>query len=1798
MVYDAMAADGLSGDIVLFGGLGDETEDLPGGAEVHGDTWLFDGANWVEASSGALTPRFGAATARLPEGVLLHGGSGSTLSDETWVWSGGAWNLVESGFPPGRYVATATWDEVRQEVLLFGGQSVTAFASDEMFSWQDPDWSTYTYLTGDHFGHREMAGFAEDPVNTASGNFVHVEQDLEFPDQVFGMDWTRSYNSGASTTGGLGQGWTVGLAVSVLGEDPQGNVTLRSNEGRELTFTPDGQGGFLRPDELYGRLVAEVDDSFRLEFFDGVTWDFDSQGRLASMSNWDGQTVTISYDADRLTSVSSSVGYSLDVGYDGSGRLSTVTSNDGRSVSYGYDASGLLTSYMNANGAITTYQYDSGNRLNMITDPEGAVLVDNTYDPSGRVVQQRQPTFTWPGGVEISGSEASFAYNIVTRETSVVTVGGGLSVMTYEHDPEGRLVGMTDPLGGELDLDRRGDGELTGATSRLDENLSQSFDANGNLLSSGTPTTGTSSFVYDSLNRVVSATSAFGATTTFDYEGSERIPSAVTDDAANVTSLVVADGLVHSVTDPDGVTTTYTYNAQRLLIGEADGAGNGTTYGHDSTGRLTSITSPEGNVTSMTYDPEGRLLTSTDPTGGVTTYTYDEAGRVETVTDAEGGLTTYGYDEAGRLATSTDARGDVTTFKRNSFGDPMNVIAPGDATTTNSWGQLARLDSFRDPLSRVTDFDYDADGNRTSTTDPLGNVTTTQHDTSGRVTSVTDPLGRTTSNTYDSFGRLISITDPAGGVTTYTYDTLGRVETVTDPLNGVTTTTYMPGGRVASVTDPNGLTTSYGYDAAGRLATVTHPDGGITVYGYDADGNQTSVTTPDGLTTTTSYDAAGRPLVTTGPDGVSITRSYDARGSLATTQREGDGVVTLNRDDRDLLSVTDAIGNTTSFSYDERGNRTGTTDALTSVSTAAFNKADERTSTSDALGRTTSSTYDDAGRIEAVADPSGRTVTNTYDAAGQLTSQSYVDGTTIQFAYDDAGRRTSITGPIGSTSYAYDVAGNLTSVTQPDGSTITYTYDPGGRRSQITYPDGSTVTYTYNDMGQILSAAHSTAGTAVYTYDADGRLASEELPDGSARSYTYTNGRLTSYTQNGISTTLSYDSSGRLATTNGGEDWAFGYDQAGQLTSATKGSDSYAYGYDPVGNLTSITRPGGSQTLSVDDANQLVAGTDGSGYQYDAAGRLLQAAEGDGSIRFFSYNARGLLVNESIFDPCAGLTPNVTGTEGDDNLTGTTGDDVILGLGGNDTIDGGRGNDIICAGRGDDTVNGDNGDDMLVGGAGIDGINGGGGADLISGGAGSDTLSGGGGEDQIHGGPGGDALTGDQNNDILDGGPDTESFDGGSGTDSCEGEPGTTSCESPLPDPLSVPGSTTIDRSHDGDGLLTEVTITRPDNTTDIYELLWDRSRPIAQVLSLTHNETASQLVYGPNRAFTVQAGAASSFEYSVLGDAIAGTHTTAASFGPYGTTDTPTLTVGFGYRGELHVGDLIYLRNRYLDPHLGRFTTADPLNGIPGTTTVANQYHYANNNPIELTDPVGLRARDRDILATSSGDGPHPLATAVDQAAELNLDQSAFGVFEDFGALEVAGFIPEAVSRILGAAVYQGDGPRGFASGPLDREKHRFFLGLDFQTGNTRIHVSKTCDWTGNPCWSALPVVIGHPLIVGDLKGSGAEFVGAQLSNWFYFEKQIGGDAVKVGWSVLHGDTSWKGAFTRVPFDGSLTLRPLGDQNLQVDYKGDCFPNVEAHMVREAGVRTVVMQVSHLGTTQGLAVAGDCKATFTGAIP
>ncbi|HEX2193176.1 MAG TPA: calcium-binding protein [Acidimicrobiales bacterium] len=139
---------------------------------------------------------------------------------------------------------------------------------------------------------------------------------------------------------------------------------------------------------------------------------------------------------------------------------------------------------------------------------------------------------------------------------------------------------------------------------------------------------------------------------------------------------------------------------------------------------------------------------------------------------------------------------------------------------------------------------------------------------------------------------------------------------------------------------------------------------------------------------------------------------------------------------------------------------------------------------------------------------------------------------------------------------------------------------------------------------------------------------------------------------------------------------------------------------------------------------------------------------------------------------CNGLTPTITGTDGNDTIVGTRSADVILAGLGDDTVNGLGGNDTICGGDGNDVLRGDSGNDTIRGDGGNDTIDGGGGDDDIGGGADDDSINANDGNDQARGDAGNDEISGGGGNDVVAGGEGNDRLTGGAGDDQVQGDAG------------------------------------------------------------------------------------------------------------------------------------------------------------------------------------------------------------------------------------------------------------------------------------------------------------------------------------------------------------------------------------------------------------------------------------------
>jgi RHS repeat-associated protein len=422
----------------------------------------------------------------------------------------------------------------------------------------------------------------------------------------------------------------------------------------------------------------------------------------------------------------------------------------------------------------------------------------------------------------------------------------------------------------------------------------------------------------------------------------------------------------------------------------------------------------------------------------------------------------------------------------------------------------------------------------------------------------------------------------------WNLDGSGYATSLTD---GTRTTTYTRGGAdpdfLASVTDQDSRTTRYEYNSGGYLSKITDPLGNVTTIDWQSvpdfgSWRATKVvrvldpahpTDPTrNPTTTYSYDPANHTTVVTDPVG------------NATTSVPHDGETTYTYDvSLQVSKVVDATGRETDTRYTPNGDietfgdGTGTQNARLSTLTYANSGTNPTNNMTGGFTGTSGSPLEQF-RVGYCGDPSEA-------ACGSDPLQTY--------------RPSRYTGSNGQfQTFGYDTSGNLTNVADGDSSRpaqnqATLSYDPSG--SDTVARDGT-----------LRSATDGNGNRTTFGYDTLRELTSINPPAAGTNDVVGT--------QLG-STTMTYDSFGRLATlTDGrGQVHTFSYDSMDRMTKDLLGSGDYIrYTYDADGNLTQRDeRRGGTTTTST--------------YGFDALNRVSSESFPSGQSNTYAYTLNSQL---------------------------------------------------------------------------------------------------------------------------------------------------------------------------------------------------------------------------------------------------------------------------------------------------------------------------------------------------------------------------------------------------------------------------------------------------------------------------------------------------------------------------------------------------------------------------------------------
>ncbi|MEV6595682.1 RHS repeat-associated core domain-containing protein [Actinoplanes sp. NPDC051346] len=855
--------------------------------------------------------------------------------------------------------------------------------------------------------------------------------------------------------------------------------------------------------------------------------------------------------------------------------------------------------------------------------------------------------------------------------------------------------------------------------------------------------------------------------------------------------------------------------------------------------------------------------------------------------------------------------GKVPTAITDTAGRKLTITAAGD-----------RVAKVSDAAGRSVGYAYDSAGHLVAVTDPVGAVTRYGYDAEHKLISVKSPRGHTTRVTYAYLNYAIqatSQTDALGNVTKYDYVTnpdakplMGcpnKVVRVTSGGGVLRTYTFAQCAMVQRVVGTSGW--SYSYDPQLRgISKIVDPNLHTIEQTFDAYGNVATAKDALGRVTRSTYSPTNKVLTTTDPLGRVATRTYDAKGNL-TKVSQGDLTTTHTYGDADhpgdRTSTTDPAGKVWTYTYNAHGMLASSRDPLGNTGRSSYDAVGRRVSSTAPSGAVTAYTLDAAGRVTAVTDPLHRVTRTEYDAGGNVTKLTEATGAVTTTAYDALDRPTATTVAVGTpsartTKTAYGADGQVLTQTDGLGHATTYRYDAAGRLAGVTDPLRRSKSLTYDAASNVATTVDAAGRTTTYGYDAMDRLVTTRYSDGTK----------------GITSTT-FDAAGRrTAMTDGTGTISYAYDDHDRLISRKDGAGAtVGYAYDKRGLITTLTYPGGVNKVvrGYDDAGRMTSVRDWLGntsrFSYDANSNLTTTTLGNGDVIRSAFDATDRATVLSLSDGSTvlkrlGYTRDAAGMVSAEDATAYTYDPTHRLASAGGTAFGYDAADRRIK-TGGTTLSYDDGDQLLS------------------------------------------KVTGDDST--------TYTYDKHGNRSKRTSASGVTSYSFDQAGRMTGLDNTGYGHhtfAYDGDGLRVSKHIGGPDQT---QKYTWNVGEGLPTILT----DFGFSYVTGPGGLPLAQIAGTTALYY--FHDQLGSTRVLTNQDGSVNTTyeytadgalksRTGTANNPFQFAGQYwdSTTGLYHLRARYYDPGTAQFISRDPA-----VSMTRQPYGYANNNPVNLTDPSGL---------------------------------------------------------------------------------------------------------------------------------------------------------------------------------------------------------------------------------------------------
>ncbi|MGJ8624382.1 MAG: RHS repeat-associated core domain-containing protein [Yoonia sp.] len=1072
---------------------------------------------------------------------------------------------------------------------------------------------------------------------------------------------------------GFGPGFGSSITVRLERDTNTGTLLIYEEDGSTSAYARLTEGTYQAVSgQVDARVFVFADGAYERIYADGAREIFDDAGRLTARRADNGFGYDLNYDdAGRLSTISHPDGQRIDVSWNGD-RIASVSNATLGTIRYFYH-SGKLFQMIDELGRETTFEYE-GDTLSSTVLVDGENLAVS-YDDNGLVA-----ALTGPGAMATAFSHWNDPLGQRTVQTATDAAGYAyrLEIGVDPISPDIQQVMSIDPAGNAT-LREIVDGQTDVSINGTWIGGTISDDA-------GRPT------AYLTPSGMVQLPTDVGDNTLGSLPNALGFPQHVTD-GINAAWLSHDDvGRVIARAANDGVIERYEYDAGGRLVQMLRGDSWISTYHYDAADRLIRRDDSDGGFESIAYSPEGWLVEITSDDGLSMTIDYGPAGRVKSfvqdgiawsVSYSDAGLPSVmqaadgremevSYDDLGRLFAFRNEQGLVTLLPDGPLapiadsvgrlrgdviieGESAQIIdggalqfyrlaENGDTITTTEFpdggllierrapdGSLVSADSHgsRPAIMRTNDdgqviamgdpsapvqLEYDDRDLLSRRISPQGVVTELIHDEDGNLVSVASPLDRLDIKLNDA-GQPLGMTLGDGTIVTQELDTEGRPirRVMTDPLGGVfeETVTYDRNGNVTGAQSGNAIWAVEETPTTRKTTMIAGPYVQIWEESTDPATGDVTLTGPDGGVTVMTFDGAGRLLTSRSPttsvnweldpEGIPLAATIDgyrrvlAGESIAGTSVLSDTIYETDTDEEvaRVLRLSDLRDQVWEMRFNGLGNLISMIDPARGETSYIYDAFENITARIDPEGRTFYAETDDLGREIAVGVAGGWAMARGYDGAvnGAVT---YSGGTTLQVRLgDDTG----------------------TVVSEVNGTLATTTFHNEHGRFERAEDALGRVSVAHDEGGLIASETGVFGQTVVLARDTIGRLIALGLPDGRRITYAYEGNAIVQTGPTGESRRVSYDPETSTYSVELGEsataevNLSAGHLLSGLTVNVEGESVSYAVERDAEGGVLAILRGDVRQNIGRDVIGRVT--TTGRGVlSYDGSGNILTAPEG------------------------------------------------------------------------------------------------------------------------------------------------------------------------------------------------------------------------------------------------------------------------------------------------------------------------------------------------------------------------------------------------------------------------------------------------------------------------------------------------------------------------------------------------------------------------------------------------------------